>query len=374
MKWLYIVLVIAALASGACRTGKNTPTLHGPVVVYSTTDRAVFQPVIEDFQRLHPRVAVRYIELDSEQLHTRYLTEEASGRNVADLLLSSAMDLQVKLVNDGHAATHVSPNGARLPAWARWRNEAFGITFEPAVMVYNERLLAGRRAPRSRPELLDALKRDPQFWRGRVGTYDIVKSSVGYLLASQDARLSSDFGSLFEALGATGLRTAGSTATLLDCIERGDLALGYNLLGSYARAHAERNAALLVIYPEDYTLAVSRTAVLPRNAPHPDAAHAFLEYLLSLRGQQTLAAQSRLSAARPEIAGPYSQMGIAERQVGPIRPIPLGPGLLTYLDDQKRQRLLESWRRAALHADAMSGIEPLSGHGCAAASSATTAF
>jgi iron(III) transport system substrate-binding protein len=231
-----------------------------------------------------------------------------------------------------------------LPRWARWRDEAFGITFEPAVMVFNRRLMQGRKIPRSRPQLLEALRSDPSFWARRVGTYDIGASSVGYLLASQDTRQSSEFGALAEALGDLDLQTHDKTSILLDRLERGELVMGYNLLGSYARARVERGAPLTIVYPEDYTLAVARTALLPKDAPHPRAAHAFLEYLLSLRGQRTLSTRSRLSAARPEIEGPYSRLGISEATVGPLRPIALGPGLLVYLDAQKRRRILENWR------------------------------
>ena len=316
------------------------------LTIYSTTDTSVFRPVIDDFRAIRPDIAIRYVLLDGQPLYDRFLHEKRTGSASADLLLSSAMDLQVKLVNDGFAAEHVSPDGAALPAWARWRNEAFGVTFEPAVMVFNARLMRGRQVPRSRPALLQALMRDPAFWRGRIGTYDIETSSVGYLLASQDARQSSDFSSLVQAFGLAELRTFGSTAELLNKVERGELIMGYNLLGSYARNRAEAGAPLTIVYPEDYTLAVSRTVVLPKSAPNSPDAHVFLDYLLSLRGQRTLAAQSRLSAARPEIVGPYSRLGMAETQVGPLRPIGLGPGLLTYLDDQKRRRLLESWHRS----------------------------
>lgn len=343
-----LFLVALALGVAACQRPDAGLAASEPsrLVIYSTTDTQIFRPVIEDFRRLYPTVDVRYVELDAAALNGRYLDETAKRRPSADLLLSSAMDLQVELVNDGYGVPHLSQNAAKLPNWARWRNEAFGITFEPAVMVYNTRLLAGHAMPKSRPELLRDLRRDPAFWRRRIGTYDVAKSSVGYLLVSQDARQSSDFGALVEAFGASGARTSTSTAALLDAIEAGRLALGYNLLGSYARARVDRGAPLRIVYPADYTLAVSRTAVLPRNAPHRAAAHAFLEYLLSLRGQRVLAKLSRLSASRPEVVGPYSQLGIAESQIGPLRPIPLGPGLLAYLDQQKRQRLIGTWERA----------------------------
>jgi iron(III) transport system substrate-binding protein len=318
----------------------------GSLVIYSTTDSAAFRPVIADFRSMYPRIGVEYVELDAGALHRLYLEESAAKRPKADFLLSSAMDLQVKLVNDGFATTHASADVAGWPSWAKWRNEAFGITFEPAAMVFNTTLLREHPIPKSRPELLEALKASPAFWRGRVGTYDIERSSVGYLLAAEDARQNSDSGSLLEVLGAAQLRTYDTTAGLLDALERGEIALGFNLLGSYASARIEAGARLSVVYPQDYTLAVSRTALIPRDAPHGLEAHAFLDYLLSLRGQKVLAAESRLSAIHPGIAGPYSQLGIAEESVGPLRPIALGPGLLTYQDREKRRRIVASWRRA----------------------------
>lgn len=315
------------------------------LTIYSTTDTAIFEPVLKDFQALNPHVTVHYELLDGMPLYLRFLNDLAQARPRADLLLSSSMDLQVKLVNDGYAAPHESANSNALPAWARWRNEAFGFTFEPAVMVFNRQSMAGQVLPRSRAQLLQMLKRHPQQWRGKVGTYDIGKSSVGYLLASQDARQSSEFGALLETFGDTKVRVEENTSTLLDQLESGELAIGYNLLGSYTRRRIEEGAPLTIVYPQDYTLAVSRTAVLPASAPNPQAAHRFLEYLLSLRGQTVLATQGHLSAIRTEIKDPYSQRGLADTQVGPVRPIVLGPGLLVFLDKVKKRKLLESWRR-----------------------------
>ncbi len=313
------------------------------LTIYSTTDTVIFEPVLKDFQALNPDIAVHYELLDGMPLYLRFLNELARSRPRADLLLSSSMDLQVKLVNDGYAAPHQSVNSNALPAWARWRNEAFGFTFEPAVMVFNRKSMAGQVLPRSRAQLLQMLKRNPQQWRGKVGTYDIGKSSVGYLLASQDARQSSEFGALLETFGDANVRVEENTSTLLDQLESGELAIGYNLLGSYTRRRIEEGAPLTIVYPQDYTLAVSRTAVLPASAPNPQAAHRFLEYLLSLRGQRVLATQGHLSAIRTEIKDPYSQRGLADTQVGPVRPIVLGPGLLVFLDKVKRRKLLESW-------------------------------
>jgi iron(III) transport system substrate-binding protein len=323
---------------------------HASVLtIYSTTDTGTFESAVREFQRLNPGVAVRYEELGSTVLYERFLEELARAEPRADLLLSSAMDLQLKLVNDGHAATHVSANARTLPSWARWRDQAFGFTFEPAVMVFNLDAFVGRKLPQTRGELIELLRRESATWRGRIGTYDIASSSVGYLLASQDARQGSEFGALVETMRDAQVKIERRTAALLDRLESGELAIGYNLLGSYAQKRAAAGAPLAIVYPRDYTLVVTRTAVLPASAPNAAVAHRFLEYLVSIRGQRTLANDGGLPAIRTEVSGRDTQAGIIHAAVGPLRPVVLGPGLLVYLDAQKKQRFLASWHGAVGH-------------------------
>ena len=104
--------------------------------IHGTTDIEVFAVVIADYQRLHPGTEVVYEDIITQDLYARY-PHDCGGPASPDLLISSGMDLQTKLVNDGHALPHRSALTAALPAWAQWRNEAFGISYEPVVMVYN---------------------------------------------------------------------------------------------------------------------------------------------------------------------------------------------------------------------------------------------
>lgn len=345
MRRLCWLLFLSALLPRADAKDYPAPgEAEGSITIYSTLDTAVFEPLLVDFQRVHPGIGVRYENIDATPQYERFVREADAGVRGADLLISTAMDLQVKLVNDGYAAAHRSPSAGALPSWARWRDEAFGFTFEPAVMVFNRAAMKGRRIPQSRAELVDEIRRDPAFWRGRIGTYDISRSSVGYLLASQDVRHSSEFGALVEALGDVGVQVEEHTATLLDRIESGELVAGYNLLGSYARARPDAGRQLLLVYPRDHTLVVARTVMIARDAPNPVLAHRFLEYLLSVRGQQVMAARCGLPPIRKELDGVYERLGVNESQIGVLRPIALGPGLLVYLDQQKRRQMLDTWR------------------------------
>jgi len=331
----------------ACAHAQDYPVsgpTEGVLVLYSTLDTRVFEPLLTDFQTAHPGIAVHYENIDAQPQYERFVRETDRDIHRADVLISTSMDLQVKLVNDGYSAKHLSDNADTLPAWARWRNEAFGFTFEPAVMVFNRAAMQGRPIPQTRSELINAIRREPEFWRGRIGTYDISRSGVGYLLASQDVRHSSEFGALVESLGDVEVQIEDNTATLLDQIVSGELIAGYNLLGSYARSHPASNEHLHVVYPHDHTLVISRTALISRHAPHPELAHRFLEYLLSRRGQRIMATRCGLPPIRQELDGVYEHLGVNESQIGVLRPIALGPGLLVYLDQHKRRQLLEMWR------------------------------
>lgn len=340
--WVMLILLLWVLPA----MGKEYPAhgeRAGTLTLYSTLDTAVFEPLVMDFQRMHPGIGVVYENLDAWPQYQRFMQEAREGVHRADMLISTAMDLQVKLVNDGYTAPQAPEDTAALPAWARWRNEAFGFTFEPAVMVFNREAMKGRKVPRSRIELMEAIRRDPAFWRGRIGTYDISRSSVGYLLASQDVRHGSEAGALVEALGQVDVQVEEHTATLLARIERGELVAGYNLLGSYARGHRQGEEKFIVVQPRDHTLVVARTVVIPKRAPHPALAAIFLDYLLSGRGQRVLASQCGLPPLRQGIGGGYEHLGLDDSQLGVSRPIQLGPGLLVYLDREKRRRLFQLW-------------------------------
>jgi hypothetical protein len=104
-----------------------------------------------------PGTEVVYEDIITQDLYARYL-HDRGGPASPDLLISSGMDLQTKLVNDGHALPHRSAQTAALPAWAQWRNEAFGISYEPVVMVYNTRALPAAKVPHTRRQLLDRLR------------------------------------------------------------------------------------------------------------------------------------------------------------------------------------------------------------------------
>lgn len=308
------------------------------ILVRSTTDIALFGPVLDGFVAANPDIRVDYEQWGSNDLYAVSLAECRSGAETADLLISSAVDHQVKLVNDGCARSHISPLTEALPAEANWRDELFGITQEPAVMVYNSDLVPAQQAPRTRFDLIDLLRPEGSRYEGKVATYDIEESGLGYLFAFVDAQQATTFGSLIEAFARSRAVSTCCSAEIIDGVASGQYVLAYNVLGSYALDRAEQADNLVVVAPQDYTLVLSRGAMIPRNAPNPVSAGLLLDFLVSDQGRRAMAAEHLYgddTAVAPDSLGQNEAV---------LRPIPLSPVLLVGLDRQKRAHFLALWR------------------------------
>ncbi len=352
MRWIRPMLC-AALALAvvpACAqepySARPRDTHEGVVVVYAATDQASVQPVIDDFEKRHPGLRVEYHDMNSADLYRRVVREAAQGDG-PDVVWSSAMDLQVKLVNDGYAQAYRSAETAALPRWAVWKDEAFGTTYEPAAIVYDKRRLGPDEVPDTRAALIRALEGQPERFRHRIASYDPARSGVGLLLHSQDAQANpSAFWQLAQSMGALGMEQHIATRDVLDRIASGKLLIAYNMLGSYASSRAELDPAIGIIWPRDYTLVLSRVAFIARRARHPVAARLWLDHLLSERGQAVLVRHLGLFSVREDATADTAAGVLRERLEHAFRPITIGSGLLAYQDQAKQRIFLRQWRQA----------------------------
>ena len=315
--------------------------------IHAATDLYALEPLIRDFQQLSPGTLVEIVEYVTNDLFSTAARTCADGGSLGDVLLSSSVDQLVKLANDGCAQRIEGADLARAPRWANWRDEVFGFTFEPIVMVYNRDSVSADDVPRTHLELAELLRRDADRYRGRVGTYDVRLSGIGYLLAFNDARqTTTTYGRLLESLGRAQVVVRCCTSQILDEVAAGRLLIGYNMLGSYAYERVRRGQPIGIVMPADYTLVLSRGAMVPVRAPNPNLATRFVNYLLSERGQSVGKSQSFFfgldGSTPPGIEGPdVVTSGIA-------RPIPVDPTLLAVQDAARRKRFLEDWSQSMI--------------------------
>lgn len=347
-----VLIAVPLLGAAAAANPILLPaTSDGPVrelTIYSSLDDDLALPMLQAFQADHPDFSIRYEDLLTGELHERIISETDAGGPTADFVFSSAMDLQVKLANDGYAIPVITPDTPDWPDWANWRDTAYALTFEPAVFAYNKQSFAGRSPPETRLDLMEWIDSDPEAVDGRIGTYDVTQSGVGYLFMARDQELYQGIWDVVAAMGRANVQQYPTSRELLQRITDGRLSFGYNLLGSYATDWARRYPDKVgVILPRDFTVVISRVALVPTAARSPENGAAFLAYMMSSEGQQLLSHTLRLSAVSLEVAGQTSPAGGLQDLTGlRLKPVPVSPGLLAYLDQATRRRLLDRWQRA----------------------------
>ncbi len=340
-------LFCAAMAGPISGEVVNYPAQDGTataeLVIYSTLDNHLAAPLIAAFQAGHPAVLVRYEDLLAGEISARVVAETAAGQPTADFVFSSAMDMQIKLANDGYAQAVDVPAARNWPDWANWQDTAFAMTFEPGVLVYHKPSFPNG-PPQSRLELMDWLRHAPPEMHGKIGTYDIERSAVGYLFLARDTEHFPDIWSLLREMAAAGLQTYPTSQDIIDRVADGRLVLGYNILGSYAADQARNAPDLGLVLLRDFTVVVSRVALVPRAAASPEMGAEFLDFLMSKQGQTLLSEKLRMPAVSLEVSGANSGRAMQAALGDQLRPVSVSPGVLVYLDQAKRQRLFRLWR------------------------------
>lgn len=300
--------------------------------ILSTADLDVFDPYLMAFQSTRPALAIDYTVVSSADLYQAIRRGEQF-----DLALSSAMDLQFRLANDGFALPYRSSATDALPDWARWRSLIFAFTTEPAVVLVSTERFGDLPMPATRQELTAILRDNPDHFRGAVGTYDIRESGLGYLFATQESRSTDAYWRLSEVMGRLDPQLYCCSGQMIDDVTEGRLALAYNVLGSYAaeRLVQDSDGRFQILRMQDFANAMLRTTLIPATARHPVEAGAFIDMLsiLALR-----------DAPQDWPLPPLGETGDGPTPgFGPIR---LGPALMVYLDALNRRAFLEEWENA----------------------------
>jgi iron(III) transport system substrate-binding protein len=322
---------------------------EGRLVVYSSTDSASAEPLLQDFKSLYPSIQVEYNDLNTTEIYNRFIAEAAAGAGTADFLWSSAMDLQLQLVNNGTGQSYASPEMAQIPKWAVWQNQAYGTTFEPVTMTYNKRLLPQDALPTSHADLIRLLKEKSAVFKGKLATFDPEKSGVGFLLATQDLKITPAFWDLAKAMGGVDVKVYTSTGAMLEKVSSGEHTLAYNIIGSYGLLRQQKDPSIGLIFPKDYTLAFSRIAFIPKAARHPNAGKLFLDYILSKRAQTIMANKSLIYALRSDVEGQATAANLTKEMGKALKPIEVSPDLLAALDKNKRLDFLKRWQESLKH-------------------------
>ena len=282
-----------ARAQGAPADLIQRAKTEGEVVWYTSliVQQAV-RPAVEAFERTYPGVKVKFTRQTSADIAQRILTEARAGRMQADVFDGSTTIfklLEADLVGAYKPAGATNfPEEMRDPQ-GKW--VALNVYYMTAA--YNTTLVKKEDAPKSYEDLLD-----PK-WRGRIAWSDDpgVNGPPGFIAAmlgvkGRDAGM--DY--LRKLAQQKIVNVPASQRVVLDQVIAGEYPIALMTFNHHS-AISQADGAPVEWIRLDPTIATINYLGLTKDAPHPNAARLFMEFMTSPEGQTILQKANYLPAS-----------------------------------------------------------------------------
>ena len=227
------------------------------------------------FTQANPGISVGVIRTTGQVAYQRLLMDIKNHTPQCDVFSTTDIS-HMPILKERHELTEYTPEnaGALLPAFQALSDPGFSYITNAAryFIIYNKDKVKPEDAPRSWTDLLD-----PK-WKGRVATGHPAFSGCTGTWALGIKKIHGwDF---FEKLARNNPRIGRSAVDPMTLINAGECLVGVGAANN-AYASIEKGNPLGVVHPADGLVLCVTPSGIPANAPHPNAAKLFMEWLLS---------------------------------------------------------------------------------------------
>lgn len=286
-------MAMAGLAAAAIRPAV-AQQVSGPLVLYTSQLEPDAAATVEAFRRRHPAVQVEWIRGGTGQIMTRLRAEIAAGQPRPDILLLADSLTFEALKAEGRLRPSLEVNTAGIPA----QHLDAGKTYFGTKLITTG-FMHHRRAPfvpRRWEDLLDARARN------QVAMPSPAVSGAAAIHITTLVQNPALGWSYVERLVRNGIQARGGNGPVMQAVAGAERAFGI-VIDYLPIREAAKGAPVRFIFPEDGVSAITEPAGILSTARNVPAAVAFLDFLLSLEGQQLAASQGFLPAD-PEVVPP----------------------------------------------------------------------
>lgn len=255
---------------------------EGEVLLYTNAEDQQMQPIKKAFEKAFPDITLRSLALGDDEMFQRYDSETASGTATADVVMNSDAPAWLRFIEDGNIEEYDDPNAANLPDYATLAPGVYAASLDPVIAVFNKAILPEDQQPTTMAELAEMA---PEL-DGKIGTTDITNSVSFGATASFVKRYGEDGWKILETLGEhSGVES--SNGPLVTKLAQGQYAANFFVSGS-VRAFIVDDVAKIVNvrFLTDGTPLRPRGMGVTADASHPNAAKVFVNWLLSVEGQE----------------------------------------------------------------------------------------
>lgn len=261
--------------------------VEGRLVIYSGRSEPLVQPVVAVFREKYPNVEVILKSGSNSELANALLEERSNPQ--ADLFVTTELFTIQALTQQDVFQSYRPAAAADLPAEAVGPdNQWVGLTRRVRVIMYNAELVPAEEAPRSIFDLTD-----PK-WRGQIAAAGSTNGSM----QAQVAAMRQLFGEevteeWLRGLLANEVVFFGGHTDVRKAVGAGEFKLGL-VNHYYYYLQQKEGSPVGLVFPDqregEHGLFINYTSVgIVQGSKNLKAAQAFVDFLLSLEGQQLFA-------------------------------------------------------------------------------------
>jgi iron(III) transport system substrate-binding protein len=327
------VAVLAAGLSGGSALAQSWDEVvaaakkEGKLTLYHNLRPAGVEVLLKTFRKSFPEIQTEQIRLGSGPLNERFATEFASGRNLADVLITYADEDLMKTVNERFAEWEPPQFKGNFPPHTKINGRLYTVQQARETIVWNKNLVKDADAPREWADLFD-----PK-WKGKVGLNTPWRSlSVQQMFAYWE-----DIGikDAAERMKANEVRFFEGSSGVIQAVIRGDVAVAH-MTDIPLNPMLEDGAPLGFHYPQSGTTTADAFAAVAAKAPHPNVGRVFVNWLMSKDGQEELLREGGLSVTRSDAPG-LSKLPATNKLPKAV------PGM-QILTAERQKKIIEHWR------------------------------
>ncbi len=284
---MYRYVLGAVLAAGLAAAAFQAQALEDTLVVVTSYPPDTTETVKAAFEKRHPGVKVEMLKKKTTA-GIKYL-QETAGNNQSDMFWASAPDAFEVLKGDDLLVkyqTKVTGIPEKVGAFPINDPEGYykGFAASGYGIMWNTRYIKAKKLPEPR-EWVDLMK---PVYHGHVGMSAPSRSGTTHLTVETLLQ-----GKGWDNGWAEWKAIAGNFKTVTersfgvpDGVNSGQFGVGI-VIDFFGLSSKASGFPVEYVYPSVTTLVPANIAIV-KNAPHPEAAAAFIEFLLSPEGQEVL--------------------------------------------------------------------------------------
>jgi len=287
MKTLLLAAAALAAATAAPAMAQTAGDVSGKLVLYTSQPNEDAQATVDAFEKANPDVDVEWVRDGTTKVMAKLQAEFAAGNPQPDLLLIADSVTMAGLKRDD-----------RLMAYEDADTTGFedGL-YDKDKTYFSTKLITTGIVNNTRAEMTPTSWKDltKEEAKGQV-TMPSPLTSGAALVHLAAITQNPDLGWTYvEALAENGATAAGGNGGILKAVAGGQTAYGV-IVDYLPIREAAKGSPVKFVFPTEGVSAVTEPVAILKTAKNPEAAKAFVDFLLSEEGQKLASTQGYLPA------------------------------------------------------------------------------